>query len=209
MLIIIFGSKGVTMTKQRGQFHCPRCVEKKPYAHRRVRRFFSLYFIPVIPLNLLGEYIECGRCKATYEMEVLDYDPEAVDAEIEAQFERAVKRTMVMMMVADGVVDAEEIKTIREVYGSVAGRELSEQAIHDEIKKAERSDKSLTDQLGELAGNLNSEGKELVIRAAFFVALADGEFHDEERALLTDIGAALQMTPAHVRGTIDSMLEER
>jgi hypothetical protein len=69
--LIIFGSRSVTGSKGTGSFHCPRCGPDQPYDHKRVRRFFTLYFIPLIPLGTIGEYIECGRCAGTYKPEVL------------------------------------------------------------------------------------------------------------------------------------------
>ena len=38
--------------------------------------------------------------------------------------------------------------------------------------------------------------------------VADGEFQDDEKELLGEIGAALELTPAHLRGVIDSMVED-
>lgn len=71
VFFIIFGTRGVTYTKARGSFQCPQCRTLAPYRHRRIRRFFTLYFIPVIPLDLLGEYVECDQCRGTYKMEIL------------------------------------------------------------------------------------------------------------------------------------------
>ena len=138
-------------------------------------------------------------------MDVLQYDPGTASAEFEAQFQRAVKRTMVMMMLADGVVDDEEIATIQRLYRSVAGRELSDEQVQEEIEAAQRSRRSLVDQLTELAGGLNDEGEEIVVQAAYYVAMADGEVQDEEVELLESIGNALGMSPAHCRGAIDAM----
>lgn len=69
--LIIFGSRAVTGSKGTGSFVCPRCGPGAPYDHKRVRRFFTLYFIPLIPLRTVGEYIECGTCRTTYKPEVL------------------------------------------------------------------------------------------------------------------------------------------
>ena len=55
---IIFGTRGVTSKKDRGQFQCPQCGSGCEYVHKSVRRFFTLYFIPVIPLDHLGEIAE-------------------------------------------------------------------------------------------------------------------------------------------------------
>jgi len=71
LFLIIFGSRSVTGSMGTGSFDCPRCGADRPYDHKRVRRFFTLYFIPLIPMETLGEYIECGGCGGTYKPEVL------------------------------------------------------------------------------------------------------------------------------------------
>ena len=78
--MIIMGTRGVTMTPQKGDFYCPTCCETQPYHHKRVRRFFTLYFIPVIPLDVLGEYVECQTCMDTYKTAVLEIDAQALAA---------------------------------------------------------------------------------------------------------------------------------
>jgi zinc-ribbon family len=69
--LIIYGTRGIKYKHREGQFFCPACHEQQAYVHRRVRRFFTLYFIPLIPLTLAGEYIECQRCTGTFKLEVL------------------------------------------------------------------------------------------------------------------------------------------
>lgn len=203
--MIIFGTRGVTTTPASGSFFCPSCNNQTGYKHKRVRRFFTLYFIPVIPLDQLGEYIECQRCRNTYQMRVLDYNPQVSTAKLEAEFHQAVKRVMVQMMLADGVVDDQEVQTIREIYSKVARTDMSENDVQAEIEKAKADGRTIEQYLSGLAGNLNDAGKELVVQAAFFVAAADGVFQDEEKELLTAIGKALYMTPAHLRGVLQSI----
>jgi len=69
--LIIFGSRAITSEQARGEFLCPRCGPGQSYVHKSVRRFFTLYFIPLIPLNRVGEYIECQTCAGTFKVEVL------------------------------------------------------------------------------------------------------------------------------------------
>jgi len=71
IFFIIFGTKGVTSRIQEGQFHCPNCNSSQPYRHNKVRRFFTLYFIPLIPLGTIGEHVECETCKTIYNPNVL------------------------------------------------------------------------------------------------------------------------------------------
>ncbi len=72
-MFILFGTKGVTSTADEGDFYCPSCEEKRGYKLKRVRRFFSLFFIPIIPLDKLGEYVECTNCGSTYNTPVLEH----------------------------------------------------------------------------------------------------------------------------------------
>lgn len=69
--IIIFGTRGVTRKVDTGSFYCPSCQYDAPYTRHKVTRFFTLYFIPVIPLGSLGEYVSCDRCASQYATEIL------------------------------------------------------------------------------------------------------------------------------------------
>lgn len=69
--LIIYGTRGIRYKHREGQFFCPACHAQQAYVHRRVRRFFTLYFIPLIPLTLANEYVECQRCTGTFKLEVL------------------------------------------------------------------------------------------------------------------------------------------
>lgn len=206
--MIIFGTRGVTYSAGSGDFYCPQCRSNLPYSRKRVRRFFTLYFIPVIPLDLHGEYIECKQCRGTYRPEVLEYDPQSESAEFEAEFHQAVKRVMVHMMLADGEIEDEETQTIRHVYGQLTNCEMSEEDVLSEIEQVQHEQQDVTTSLAKWAGHLNDNGKEMVIKAAFLVAAADGEFQDEEKELLAAVGQALGMSSAHLNGVIGSMLKE-
>lgn len=205
--MIIFGTRGVTSTAETGRFFCPQCQHETDYKHKRVRKFFTLYFIPLIPLNLEGEYIECTECDGTFKLGVLDMDPQADMAEFQAEFHHAVKRVMVEMMLADGTVEEQELDVIRNIYQQLVGSELSDEDVRKEIVEAETRAGDVTESLKELSAHLNDQGKELVVRAAFMVAAADNEFQDEEKALIGSIGQALQMTPAHLNGVIADMMQ--
>ena len=74
--MIIFGTKGRDSQVGQGRFNCPQCRMQRAYEHKSVRRYFTLYFIPVIPLGSAGEYVQCESCGGTFGTEILTYDPE-------------------------------------------------------------------------------------------------------------------------------------
>jgi tellurite resistance protein len=206
VLLIIFGTRGVTSSVATGDFWCPSCRTKRRFDHKRVRRFFTLYFIPIVPLDVLGEYVECDHCRDTFTPEVLAVDPESNKKEFVAEFAHAVKRVMVLMMLADGRIDDEELETIRQVYEKVAKKPIDRTEIDAEIRLAKADSRGLRQYLASIVGRLNDPGKELVVKSAFFVAAADGRFTDEETALLAELAGALEMSPTHFKGVVDDLM---
>ncbi|MCC6524243.1 MAG: hypothetical protein IT373_16410 [Polyangiaceae bacterium] len=69
--LIIFGSKAVTSCVTTGEFDCPYCHGRQPFKHMRVRKFFTLYWIPLIPLGVLTEYLQCQSCFGKYKPSLL------------------------------------------------------------------------------------------------------------------------------------------
>jgi uncharacterized Zn-finger protein len=69
--LILFGWRVFYRTIAQGIFHCPRCDADRKYRHRRGRRWFTLFFIPVIPLNSAGEDVQCTTCRTRYQADVL------------------------------------------------------------------------------------------------------------------------------------------
>ena len=205
--VIIYGTRGVTTTADSGSFNCPQCGGQSTYRHRRVRRFFTLYFIPLIPLDKLGEYVECDSCAGTFEEAVLQYDPGAEDRMIEAAYHAAVKRVMVLMLLADGIIDDDEVQAIMGIYESVAKRRVSEQEVRDEIRQAQADGVGVSEYTRNLVGVLNNNGKEFIIKAAHGVAMADGVMAPEERMLMDEIADALEITKAHYRGILAGLGE--
>lgn len=205
MLIIIFGTRGITSTKEEGDFYCPTCDGDREYAQKRVRRFFTLYFIPLIPLNVVGEYVECRGCEGTFSTEVLGYSPEEAREAFEAAFHVATRQILVKMALADRQVTPDELETVRDIYRQVTGDALGEAEVDREIERARSDGRSVAEYLEDVVYHLNDHGKEMVLQAAFAVASADGDFGDEEQRLLGDIGQALEMSPSHVRGALSAM----
>ena len=209
VFLIIFGTRGVTTTVARGTFFCPGCMAKRSYEHQRVRRFFTLYFIPIIPLDTIGEYVECLHCRDTYKTSVLDFDPDELAAAkekvIEAEFHAAVKRVMVLMMLADGKIEDSEMETIQLIYGKLAKSELTKEALEKEVGEAKSDGRGLRAYLSSLVGSLNDSGKETVVKAAYFVASADGHVSTEETNLLAELASALEMSPAQFKAIVDKL----
>ena len=111
--MIIFGTRSMESVRSTGNFNCPRCGRSKPYHHKSVNRWFTLYFIPVIPMGSIGTYVQCGQCGATYSEAVLDYDPEAEKRQLYLK----LRGLLVLVAMADGTPpDCDELRAIGAAY---------------------------------------------------------------------------------------------
>jgi hypothetical protein len=72
-MMIIWGSKGREKVVGQGQFFCPRCNGTRPFLHKRIAKYFTLYFIPLFETSTLGEYIECQSCFSPFRTEILQH----------------------------------------------------------------------------------------------------------------------------------------
>jgi hypothetical protein len=201
--MIIFGTRGVTWSGERGEFACPGCGgARRMYVRKTVRRFFTLYFIPVIPLDKIGEYVECQQCRGTYNNNVFDFDPAALQAKQRAEFVEHFKRIMILAAMSKGQISDKRREAMRAQYHTLTGGELSYAEIGKEFALASQAKIRPADYAQRFAGNLNEHGKELVIKAVFSVLRADGPLTQQEQDLVHDLATALNMSSAHYRGIL-------
>jgi zinc ribbon protein len=70
--MIIYGHHQRKTDVATGEFDCPQCQTQRTFKHKRVDRYFTLFFIPLFPIGRLGEYVECQTCLRTYRTDVLN-----------------------------------------------------------------------------------------------------------------------------------------
>ena len=69
--MIVYGYRNREIEMGTGNFYCPKCEAQRQYKHKKVVRYFTLFFIPLFPISTLSEYVECGVCGRTYKPEIL------------------------------------------------------------------------------------------------------------------------------------------
>lgn len=66
-MLLLFGTRIVGFVKGKGFFFCSNCRAERAYKLKHYRRYFTLFLLPVIPLEDYGIGIECQTCKKKYE----------------------------------------------------------------------------------------------------------------------------------------------
>ena len=70
-MLIIWGLRVIYHTIAQGVFYCRKCGGDRNYRRRAGRRFITLLFIPVVPLNRTGTHVQCLTCKTRYVNDVV------------------------------------------------------------------------------------------------------------------------------------------
>ena len=200
-MFIVWGFKARNKVLDTGTFFCPREGGDRHYEHKMAKRWFTLFWIPLIPLNELGDYVECTSCKGTYYPEALKAK---TSAEIEDVATTAIRHVVVSMLLADGHVAPQERDAALQVVARFASRPYGIADLDSDIANLDRS--KLRDSLEELGAILNEHGKESVLTAAVYLAGSDGSVEQSELEKVHEIGSSLTMSNAHVEGVVSTEL---
>lgn len=192
--MIIWGSRGRTFTKNRGSFFCPACSGEQSYKHKLVDKWFTLYFLPLFPTEKLGEYVECNACKSTFNLEVIDYNPEEGANNFHAEFAIAALNIMCKIALGDDSVDSSEIDEIIAIYQSITGIDLHTEEIAKSIDVVRSENINISEYASQICGSLNEQGKEIIIRAASRMCKADGNIDAEEVVLIHELVDGLDLS---------------
>ena len=185
----------------RGTFSCPHCAETRRYARVHVRRSMNVIGLRV-PLGTYGEYIECTTCLSTYRPEVLACDAGADAPRVLAEYQRALKRVLALLVITDGRIHDAEVETVQRIFEAVCGESLSTSDVIEEAKEAARVPMTAARYLAQVVGHLNDYGKEQVLRGAALVSRADGSLQDREANMVRRLAAVMHLDP----GRLDELL---
>ncbi len=206
--MIIFGTRGVRSTKATGTFNCPQCEADRGYRHRKVTQFFTLYFIPLIPLGNKGEYVECDHCKGTFITKVINNTASNDREAFMAMYEQAIRHVMVKIMLADGVIDNNEKVMVLKIINKYGHNDMSSFQLDDYIKEVQADSSDISTYLKNVGPSLNEHGKELLIKCALDVAYSDGHFDESERKMILEMGVIMEMSSAHIKGIMAEFVEQ-
>lgn len=73
-MFFIFGFGPKTKVIEKSQFNCPVCRNRSSYELKQQRNYFSLFFIPLIPLSKAkASFVKCLHCGTEMPAQVLQH----------------------------------------------------------------------------------------------------------------------------------------
>jgi len=196
--MIIWGWREITSAISDNNFHCPRCSQIRSGSLSRVQKYFTVYFIPLLPVGAEGRYVACNSCAGTFGEEILNHNPEY------DQRERLMKmlRVLVMAALADGTVDNKEQAEIQKQYSALAGVALGQEALGQQIGLAKASGTDLNGLVKQFAHELSEKGKALVVKLSFETMAASENFNRMHQSQLSRLPQTLGITEAKYKSII-------
>ena len=195
-MLIIFGLRVFYRTIAQGTFHCRRCGGDRQYRHRAGRRWFTLFFLPVIPLNTVGEHVQCTTCRTRYVTEVLS---QPTTAQMQAALPAGMRAAAsAMLRSGDPASAVSRQRAIEAVIGSGVPN-YDEAMLNADLMQPFEAIRPALNQVG---GQLTVQAREWYLAEVIRIALADGPLSETERQAALAIGLDLGMTQAQVVGVV-------
>lgn len=186
-------------TVERGDFFCPVCNAAKSYQRKVARPFLTLYFIPVVPIGGLREFVLCRSCRKRFDPGILSPGAAAEllrapqVANGQGPFETELLRLIALMMVEDDRISEAEVTMATRVYQSMLGRPLS----RSELERACREVVALrikpSRYLGIAGEGMTYDQKLMSVQAMFAVAGAEGQISPRRLRSLMDAQQQLSL----------------
>ena len=197
--MILIGSMEWSSTVARGEFFCPKCNAAKPYQRKVARPFLTLYFVPVVPIGGLREFVLCRNCRERFDSSILLAGNAAEmlrDNSVTAKptsFEEELLRVIALIIVEDSQVTEAEIQMATRIYQRMTGRELSLPQLQKMCREASSIRVSAAVYLGIAGQNFSYDQKLLAVQAMFAVAGAEGVISPSRMQSLMDARHQLEL----------------
>jgi transcription elongation factor Elf1 len=200
--MIIFGTRTTNPSAGQGIFNCPRCGPQKPYTHKKAKRWFTLYFIPVIPLGTAGEYVECNACGATFDMDALHYDPAAEQAEM---FDR-IRRLSVLSMLHAQRYQPENVSALQAALRGLTNDFVQEQVIHQDVQFAQQAQAQLEPVFQQQTQDFSADGKMILLQVILCTLAPDKQLAPQDHQVVHRAAASMGVPPDVVEQNIQTYL---
>lgn len=202
-MILVWGWRVRHKTLDSGTFFSPATGQDGPYSLVEARRWFTLFWIPLIPLKVLGTYVRCDVTEQLYDEAIL---ANPTNADLVVHLTAAAREVVAAVASADGTPSPKQRAVAVEVVGAYA-EGYDKDTLRADIARVPEVD--LPARLAFISGSLTEQGRERLLIGAAQVLAARAGSTEAGRQVLDEVGAALGMSAAHVRGVVATASESQ
>lgn len=196
-MLLIWGMRVLRAVLGTGEFHCPQCGGDTTYQRIQPRQWFTLFFIPVIPLKRFDTHVECTRCGTAYLEEVLSAPTTRL---FEYQVGLAHRAAVTHLLAGSSAPSAQTAGAAVSLLSSCAGvaRTYDAGELAKDVASFASADVAI-DYVRPLALTMTLEGREEFLRRIMTFA-AQMEPVSDRSETFERYANALGLSPAHAAG---------
>ncbi len=215
-MFIIFGTRGLKHTVNESPVlsnSCPNCNNGN-LVNKLYRRWFTLFFIPVIPLDVVDRFYQCDSCKSAYNESIKTVLKQSQNEINENQkraklvFGKALVASMTHMSIIDGDFAKEEEREIMDAIEGFSEMKDELLAIHHNVKNNANEGNQVFNYLNEARNALSAEALMNILAQAAVVLLADGSIEKEEEDLMKEYLIACGLPKEMYQTLIDKLKQK-
>jgi tellurite resistance protein len=199
LLLSVIGVRFYFRTTGHGTLHCQRCGGDRLYQQCVGRRWIHLLHIPLVPLDRIGEHVQCRSCRTRYRLEVLCMPTMAA---MQAALPAGSLAAVTTMLRAGDQLSAPARARAIEIVRRAGLATYDDASLTADLAAGGDPDLNISAPLRTLAYQLTVPAPEWFLADAVRVGLADGPLSDDERGAARQIAAHLGMTAAQAHGVI-------
>ncbi len=197
--MFIAGTFDWASTLEQGEFLCPKCGTNKTYQRKVARTFVTLYFVPVLPVGGLHEFVICRGCRQRFEPSILaasragqmQKQPQALQAV--GSFDEELLRLMSLMIIEDDYVTEAEIQMAQRIYQGMLMRELPRTDLERSCREVLNLRINTMRYIGAAGKGMTHDQKIMAVQAMFAVAGAEGQISPKRLKSLMDAQQQLEL----------------
>jgi len=189
--MIIFGMK-TRLTRNSEEEPLPKCCPscQGDLSLHDLKSWFTLYFIPLIPINKIDSCYKCENCEQTYKEEIKNMlvspkDQAKIKRQMEKQFAVTLAACMTHMAKIDGKICKKEKAMLNKYANDFKKYKTDIQKTIEKVSKS-KNDQYVMQMLTEAREVLTASGLSTIIAQVVRVLLADGKIDAKEKQLLKE-----------------------
>lgn len=202
--MIIYGTRGKNVHAGDGQFLCPRCGVEKPYKHFEVKNYFTLYFIPLIPIGKAGEFVECGGCAGTFAPEILTYDPEVEREETATTF----RRLCVLFLLDMNRCTQSTLEALQDILSDTLDYDIERDDVARDVRQAQSAAPDTKKFVKSQTSEFADEGRLLLLITLRRILESEGPLQEHEKTRIVEFGKMMGLRAKAVTKVLEMDLDK-
>ena len=193
-MFILFGTRSLKHKISKSDIlhkSCPHCNEGS-LIHKLYRRWFTLFFIPIIPLDSIDKFYECDSCGSAYNEKIKSIlnknkqEQQESNKELRLILAKALIGTMTHMAIIDDDLDKQEEALIMESIETFDDIKSELLEVLSNVKQYKNSNNYVFNLLNDARDRLSAETLTNILHKVCLVLLSDNKIDKREEDLIKE-----------------------